>query len=110
MHERLFANQRALEPFTAHAEALGLDVPKFEECMNSEKYAALVRKDMAEAGKAGATGTPSFVVALTDPENPSQVKGVSFIRGAQPFQAFQVQLDQALAEAAKGAEGGNPSK
>ncbi len=26
MHDRLFANQRKLEPWSAHAEALGLDV------------------------------------------------------------------------------------
>jgi len=96
MHDRLFANQRALEPWSGHAEALGLDVPRFETCMNDSQFADSIRKDMAEASKAGATGTPSFVVALTDPKDPKKVKGLSFIRGAQPFANFKAALDKAL--------------
>ena len=99
MHARLFANQRALEPWSAHAEALGLDVAQFDECMSSGKYTDAVRKDMAEAAKAGATGTPSFVVALTNADDPTKVEGVTFIRGAQPFSAFKAQLDSALSAA-----------
>jgi protein-disulfide isomerase len=98
MHDRLFENQRALEPWNAHAEALGLDVAAFEECMSSDRYAAAVRRDMAEAGKAGASGTPSFVVATTDPNDPTKVTGVSFLRGAQPFAAFKAAIDAALEE------------
>ncbi len=52
---------------------------------------------MAEAGKAGATGTPSFVLAETDLADPSKVKGLAFLRGAQPFAAFQTEIDKALA-------------
>jgi len=37
MHDRLFANQTTLEPWTPHAEAVGLNVPRFEACMNSVK-------------------------------------------------------------------------
>ncbi len=98
MHDRLFQNQRSLEPWSGHAEALGLDVAAFDECLSSGKYADAVRQDMAEAGKAGATGTPSFVVALTDPDDPSKVEGVSFLRGAQAFPAFKSQIDSALAD------------
>ena len=61
MHDRLFENQRALEPWSGHAEALGLDVAGFESCMTSEKHAAAVRKDMSQARTAGATGTPKEV-------------------------------------------------
>jgi protein-disulfide isomerase len=53
---------------------------------------------MAEAQKAGATGTPSFVLATTDPADPTKVKGLAFIRGAQPFAAFKAQIDAALGE------------
>ena len=49
MHQQLFANQNKLEPFTPHAEAIGLDVPKFEECLNSGRQAATVRRNMAQA-------------------------------------------------------------
>ena len=96
MHERLFANQRDLEPLDAHAEALGLDVVSFQTCMDEGKYAQAIRRDMAEASKAGATGTPSFVLGYTDPEKPHSVVGITFLRGAQPFPAFQSQIDKAL--------------
>ena len=101
MHDRLFQNQRALEPWSGHAEALGLDVAAFDECMSSSTYADAVRKDMAEASKAGATGTPSFVLGLTDPEDPTKVKGLSFIRGARSYADFKAQIDSALAGDAK---------
>jgi hypothetical protein len=52
---------------------------------------------MAEAGRVGASGTPSFVIARTDPNDPTKVEGLSFIRGAQPFAVFKAQLDAALA-------------
>lgn len=98
MHDRLFANQRALEPWSGHAQALGLDTAAFESCMSSDSHAAGVRADMAEASKAGATGTPSFVLAETDPADPSKVKGLAFLRGAQPFSAFKAEIDKALAK------------
>jgi predicted DsbA family dithiol-disulfide isomerase len=101
MHDRLFQNQRALEPWTGHAEALGLDTASFEACMTGNAHAEAIRQDMAEARRAGATGTPAFVLGLTDPNDPSKVKGVSFLRGAQPFASFKTQIDQALSEEAK---------
>ena len=97
MHDRLFANQRALEPWSGHAEALGLDVATFDSCMSDGTHAEAVRRDMVEAGKAGATGTPSFVLATTDPSDPTKVKGLTFIRGAQPFATFKAQIESALA-------------
>ena len=101
MRDRLFANQRTLEPWNAHAEALGLDVAQYEECLSSGKYADAVRSDMAEAQKAGASGTPSFVVGLVDDKDPRKVHGLTFIRGAQAFAAFKVALDDALSASAK---------
>lgn len=96
MHDRLFANQRALEPFTGHAEALGLDIAAFEECLDSGRHGAAIRQDMTEARKAGASGTPSFVLGLTDPEDPGKIEGIAFIRGAQPFERFKADIDSAL--------------
>ena len=96
MHDRLFEHQKALEPWSGHAEALGLDVAAFDACMSSGKYTEAVKKDMAEAQKAGATGTPSFVLALTDSDDPTKVEGLTFLRGAQPFPAFKSAIDNAL--------------
>jgi len=101
MRDRLFANQRTLEPWNAHAEVLGLDVAQYEACLSSGKYADAVRSDMAEAQKAGASGTPSFVVGLIDEKDPSKVHGLTFIRGAQSFATFKAALDDASSAAAK---------
>ncbi len=101
MHYRLFEQQKTLEPWKAHAEALGMDVAKFEDCMSTGKHAAAVRKDMAQAERAGATGAPGFVIGLTDPSDPSKVKGLSFIRGAAPIDRFKAEIEQALAGAPK---------
>jgi protein-disulfide isomerase len=98
MHDRLFANQRALEPWSGHAEALGLDVAAFDACLEGDLFAAAVRRDMAVAAKVGADGTPSFLIALTDPRDPTKVKGLTFLSGARPFAAFKAEIDRALGE------------
>ena len=100
MHDRLFTNQTSLEPAKAHAEAIGLDVPKFEGCLNAGKYAEDVRKEIADALNAGVTSTPAFFLAYTDPSS-SKVKTVARITGAQPYSAFKTQIDQLLAEQPK---------
>ena len=58
---------------------------------------------MAVGRKSGASGTPSFILARTDPNDPSKEKGISFIRGAQAFTAFKAQIDRVL-NADKGAK------
>ena len=100
MHDRLFANQKELEPAKPHAEAIGLDVPKFEGCLSAGKYAEAIRKDMAEAQKAGINGTPAFFLAYTDSTS-SKVKTLMRLTGAQPFSAFKAQIDKLLTEPPK---------
>jgi len=103
MHDRLFENQKALEPWTTHAEAVGLNVAEFETCLASGRQADEIRRDMAEARKAGITGTPGFFLAYTDPKT-STVRTVASLKGAQPFAAFKAEIDRLLAEPAKVAE------
>lgn len=98
MQARLFQNQRSLEPWGAHAKALGLDEAAFDACMSSGRHADAVRRDMAEARKAGASGTPSFVLGTADPDDPTKVTGIAFLRGAQPYSAFESAIDSALAD------------
>ena len=97
MHDRLFANQLTLEPWKPHAEAVGLDVTKFEDCLSSGRHAAQIRADMAEAQKAGFTGSPSFFLAYSDPRS-TKVKTVARLVGAQPFASFKAVIDKLLAE------------
>ncbi len=89
MHDRIFANQNALgaEDLLKHAEALELDVPKFKECLDGGKSGDGIKKDMAEAQKAGITGTPAFLVGFSEPDG--RVRAVKKVSGAQPYAAFK---------------------
>ena len=100
MHDRLFANPKALEPFAGHAGAIGLDLVSFNQCLENGTHVKAIRKSMAEANKV-TTGTPAFVLGLTDPNDPKKVTGISFIRGAQPIAAFESNIDTALSQATK---------
>ena len=97
MHERLFTNQRELarKDLSKHAEALGLDVAAFDQCLDGGKYAGRIRKDMAEAQRLQTTGTPTFYLGLTE-ANGSQVKGTK-MSGAQPYEAFKAAIERVLA-------------
>ncbi len=99
MHDSMMVDQKTLNALESLAESIHLDVAQFQTCLDTEKYADAVREDMAIAGELGVNGTPSFVLTMTDPDDPTKVKGIGLIRGAQPFSNFQRVIDQALAEA-----------
>ena len=94
MHYRLFANQQALAPtdLPPHTQALGLDVSRFQQCLDSGKYAARIRKDLPDGQNAGVTGTPGFFLGMTNP-NDSKVKTLRGLKGAQPFASFKEAID-----------------
>jgi protein-disulfide isomerase len=100
MHDQLFQNRKTLEQWTAHAQAVGIDIGKFDECLNSGKYAGEIRRDMAEARKAGVNRTPIFFLATTDPAS-SKVETITRLIGAQPYAAFKAEIDRLLAETVK---------
>ena len=100
MHDELYANQKAMEPWTDRAKAIGLDLKKFEECLSSGRENAQIRKDLAEAAKAGANGTPAFFLAYTDPKSSKVITQVR-ITGAQPFANFKAAIDKMLADQPK---------
>jgi predicted DsbA family dithiol-disulfide isomerase len=80
----------------AFAEALGLDMNAFNSCVNSGKYTERVTQDGIDGQAAGITATPSFVLTYTvNGEMKSKI-----IQGAQPFSAFQAEIEAALAEIA----------
>jgi protein-disulfide isomerase len=98
MHDKLFSDQKALAAadLPKHAETLGLDVGKFQECLTSGKYAKAIRKDMADGQKAGVTGTPSFFIGVEQPNGSFKVLNV--LKGAQPYAAFKEALDSSLTQ------------
>jgi protein-disulfide isomerase len=98
MHDRLFANQNALAAtqLPSHAQAVGLDAAKFKTCLDGGKYAAKLRKDLADAQQNGINGTPTFFIGLSDPKS-SEIKAVRKIVGAQNYAAFKTAIDALLA-------------
>ena len=98
MHDRLFANQRALDSHNLieHANAIGLDAGGFKACLDEGKYALAVKKDIEEGEKLGVNGTPTVVLGVSAGD---MVKNPIIIRGAQPFALFKSEIDKLLSGA-----------
>jgi protein-disulfide isomerase len=98
MHDQLFANQNALDPkkLSEYAKKIKLDIPKFEQCLDSGKYAEEIKKDMAEGQKAGVNGVPAFLIGVTDPNSPKTQKATKKLVGAQPYSKFKEAIDSLL--------------
>lgn len=75
------------------ASDLGLNQANLKTCADSLKYAEEVKKDVADGGSAGVSGTPSFFVGKSDPSG--TITG-NLIVGAQPYTAFQSAIDPLL--------------
>ena len=98
MHDRLFANQNALgrKELAEYAQALGIDGSTFESCLDSGKYIAHIRKDIADAQKAGVSGTPTFFLGATD-TNGATIKWVRKLIGAANYATFKQAIETLLA-------------
>ena len=104
MHDALFNDQRANtdENFQEFAVNLGLDATAFADCLGDDRYATQIKADLADGQRLGISGTPSFVLGLTDPDDPSKVNLTKFIRGAQALPAFEAAIDDLLESANSG--------
>lgn len=93
MFEKTTSNGTGLtkDKLNEFAVAQGLNEANFKSCVDTQKYKDEVAKDLADAGTAGASGTPSFVIGKSGPE----VSG-KLIVGAQPYSAFQTEIDSLL--------------
>lgn len=93
MHDMIFNTQsewtdnpKAVDLFKGFAKKLGLSVPQFNGCINNEKYALEIRKDMVDGATVGVTGTPGFFVNGKE------------ISGAMPYEeVFKPVFDAELA-------------
>ncbi|HLC74244.1 MAG TPA: thioredoxin domain-containing protein [Candidatus Nanoarchaeia archaeon] len=94
-HDKLFENQQQLSVanYKKWARELGLDGDKFDDCVDTNKYADEVSKDLADGSAAGVTGTPAFFV------------NGKLLSGAQPFTAFEALIEAELADG--GNDGGS---
>ena len=92
MHDELFAKQQqwsgqsdAVDTFKEMAGELGLDQEQFDACLDEGKYADKINADLQEGIADGVQGTPAF-----------RINGAE-VSGAQPFSAFQQQIEFHLA-------------
>ena len=74
----------SIENLKQAAVELGLDSSKFNQCLDSGKYADEVRKDHSDGAKAGVVTTPTFFI------------NGNKIDGDQPLSAFDTVLGQLL--------------
>jgi protein-disulfide isomerase len=86
MHDRIFLNQAklAVPALKEHAAALSLDTAKFNQCLDSGKFADAVAEDLKQGEKLGVQSTPTLYV-----------NGRPVV-GAQPFEYFQSVIDEEL--------------
>jgi protein-disulfide isomerase len=85
-HDKLFANQQALDrpSLEKYAQELGLNMGKFKAALDSGKFKDRVDADAKEGAAVGATGTPTFFI-----------NGTKLV-GAQPADAFKSLIDKEL--------------
>ncbi len=102
MHDLFFSDQRRIKAkdWLGYGTALKLDMESFTACLKDPKREAAVKKDLIAGSRAGVRGTPSFFIGLTG-ANGAPLKSPVFIRGAQPYQAFQQAIEGLLAKPAK---------
>lgn len=100
MHDRLFADQDTfgIDRLVDDARRVGVDVATFRTCVAGTTHDAVILEDIDQAVRGGVSGTPVFVVALTEPDG-GNVTPLRVVVGAQPYQAFKDAIDAVLARA-----------
>jgi protein-disulfide isomerase len=98
MHDKLFAGQANLDrpSLDKYAQEVGLNMSKFKESMDKEQGKDRIKRDMDDANKFGAHGTPNFFI-----------NGRNF-RGAQPIEAFKGVIDEEVKKADAKIAAGTP--
>ena len=101
MHDLLFQNQdrwatqatrRPNAVITPLAQQLGLDMTKYEGCMESRKFHPQIKANYDEALRRGIPSTPTFII------------GTQQVNGAVGYDEFKRFVDQALAAAPRRAD------
>jgi len=73
MHDKLFANQRALSDdfYLKAAKEIGLNIEKFKADMKSPETQALIATEQKEASQVAVRGTPTFFINGKKPQGRS---------------------------------------
>ncbi len=95
MFKRTTSNGNGLndEKIKAIASDLGLNIGQFDSCLQDKSMEDEVKKDIADGSKAGASGTPSFLIGKSTKDG--TVDG-NLVVGAQPMSAFEAVIEPLL--------------
>jgi protein-disulfide isomerase len=98
MHGRMFSAPGTHTPpeIELRASEAGVAIDPFRECVSSGRAQADVAKNVQLAVELGANGTPAFFVGVRNPET-EDVRIVTAVSGAQPFEAFEKAFETVLA-------------
>ena len=80
------------EKILSTAQAVAPDGELLKVCLDTRKYQPAVQKDFADAHAVAITGTPTFVLGRTAPD---QIEG-ALIVGAQPYVLFDSKIKELL--------------
>lgn len=94
-NEKTTRDLTVMSRITEYAVDAGANKAQFEECYNSGEMADKVAASVAEAGEAGARGTPHTFVIVGDDK--------TVINGAQPYPVVKEIIDNILAQIEGGA-------
>ena len=97
-HKLLFANQKPIDSGWVSKDNLknfasrisNLDLQKFSECLDSERYKDHINKDVEMAKKFQLLATPSFIIVKNDGTDQD------ILTGAHPFPSFAAIIDNKL--------------
>lgn len=90
MHDRMQGNPARLEmtDLLAYAEELGINVPAFRQCIESDRYKDAIEQEEQDASAKGIRGTPAFVIGKS---TPTGVQG-ELLMGTQPYRVVDEKL------------------
>jgi len=91
MHDAMFTDQKNLEvsDLKDKAAKLTLNTGTFNACLDSSKYASIIKNEILEGAKLGVNGTPSMFI------------NGRFLSGDQPYDDLAKVIDDELNRAAK---------
>jgi len=92
MHDDMFGDQTKFEvaALKTSAAGLGVDKAKFDECLDSGRFAERIKEDEKAGALVGVSGTPAIFI-----------NGRSY-SGAQPFDVLSQVIDEEIAKAKNG--------
>jgi protein-disulfide isomerase len=80
------------ESILKYGQKANLDMTAFSACLKDKKFTEAIKKDAADAGSLGISGTPSFVIGKTAKD---EIAGVRIV-GAVPFAVFDSTIKEML--------------